>query len=251
MNTLIFLLLTFVVKFGASSPSPAFIQDEMQNPVNVLMKDLTKYHVVIFWKGPNWSAGSQAIIEGRSKESQQLKDLVKSGKLVGVVRVSIEADCKILGFFKTDSKEEAWAIVDSLPAVKEQLLTPEIYQIWGTRGMGKEIHEQLKEGKKPEKRQSLFFTLFKKGTNWKADVPEDSSKAWASRHAAAVLKWKESGSLNFYGAVDDTGPLRVMGIFSAKGLDEAKKRLGEAPAVKGGWFTADTYPCSVLEGILP
>jgi hypothetical protein len=117
--------------------------------------------------------------------------------------------------------------------------------------MGAELQKQLKEGKKPETRQSLYVSLFKKGENWKADAPEDSTKAWASRHAGAVLKWKESGSLKFYGAVDDAGPLRVMGIFSAKSPDEAKKSVGAAPSVKGGWFTASTYSCSVLEGILP
>jgi muconolactone delta-isomerase len=223
----------------------------MQNPLNVLMKDLTRYYVVIFWKGPNWSAGSNGVLEGRAKESKQLHDLVKSGKLVGLVRVTGEADCKVLGFFKTDSKDEAWAIADSVLAVKEKILTPEVYHVWGSRGMGAQLQEEMKQGKKTEKRLSMYVSLFKKGKNWKADAPEDSTKAWASRHAAAVLKWKESGSLRFYGAVDDAGPLRVMGIFSAKGLDEAKKRVGEAPSVKGEWFEASTYSCSVLDGILP
>lgn len=243
-----FALVVNVSQQSFTSPKPR--QDEMKNPVNVLGKDLTMYYVALFSKGPNWRTGGEDVLAQRAKENKQLHELVKAGKVVGLVRTTGDENYKLLVFLKTDSKDEAWALVESTLVVKEKMLTPEIYHVWGTRGMGKKLGEPVEGGKK-RKEQTYFLSLFTKGKKWTADAPDDSMKAWASRHAAGVLKLRDSGELKFYGAIDDKGPLRVMGIFAGKSLDDVKKKLNSAPMVKGEWFSADAFPCKILDGVLP
>ena len=226
-------------------------QDTVRNYGNELSKTLTKYYVTVFWKGPSWRTGTEGLLEKRAAESKDLHNLVKAGKLVGIVKTYSDPSCKLLAFFKTDTKEEVQAIAESMLIVKEKVVTPEYVEVWGTRGMGKAMREQMGDRTKRASNRTYYIGFFKKGDNWSANAPDDSIRAWAQGHAQRALEMMGTGELKFYGAIEGNNPLRVIGIYAADNLDAAKQRLAEAPSVKNGWFTAETYACSILDGVLP
>ena len=228
------------------------VQELQKRPAEMLIASLTKYYIGVFWTGPKWTASSEQEIRDRMKKNvAQIKELVKSGKLVGMAAVQDSSDCKMLVFFKTDSEQEARTIAENSYAVKEGLLRGDIHQVWGTRGLGEGLKKEMKENpKKILKKETYYLTILSKGKAWK-EKPDEKMLPLVDVHASNVLKLRESGVLKFYGAVDGSGTIRNISIVKAQSVKDVQMKLAAGDLVKNEWFSPSVYRCTIPEGTLP
>lgn len=226
-------------------------QEEQKRPAQVLLGSLTKYHVGVFWATPKWTGTSEQDIRTQmQKNMASIKDLVKSGKLLGIAAVQ-ESDCKMVVFFKTDSDEEARAIAENSYAVKQGLLRADIFLVWGTRGLGEGLQKEMKaDPKKTPKPATYYLTILSKGKAWK-ETPDENMLPLVDVHASGVMKLRESGALKFYGAVESRGPIRNISIMKGESAESVKTKLSAGELIKREWFSLAVYPCTVPEGTLP
>lgn len=249
LNMLFYVLLLVlpaltVGSLGSSLPA----QDEQQRPREKLFASLTKYHIGVLQTGPKWSSTSEKEIRDRvKKNANQLAALVKSGKLVGVAEVADISDWKLLVFFKTESEKEAREILDGTKAVKEGLLTSEVYTVWGTRGLGAGLKGEMKGGRT---KATYYLSILSKGTAWK-EKPDEDQRTFIDVHASNVLKLKDAGTLKFYGVVDGSGAIRNISIVSAQSVEDVKTKLAAGPLIQKEWFIAKVLTCRIADGTLP
>jgi hypothetical protein len=227
-------------------------QEQYKRPIEVLMGSLTKYSVGVYWKGPNWAKTSdQDIRDEMKKNTAKINVLVKAGKLVGMAAVSGESDCKMVVFFKTESEEEARAIAESSYAVKQGLLKEEIYQVWGTRGMGEGLKESLQQDpSKKANKESFYLAILSKGKKW-TEKPEGDVSRLMDEHASKVMLFRDKGVLRFYGAVSGNTAIRNISIVKGESASAVEEKLAAGNLMKMKWFSAEVYPCTLPEGTLP
>jgi hypothetical protein len=240
---------------AAEQPTVAPVQpaqEQYKRPVEVLMGSLTKYFIGVYWKGPEWTKTSEQDIRDRmNKNSANIKELVKNGKLVGMASVSEDSDCKLVVFFKTESEEEARALAESSYAVKQGLLKGEIYQVWGTRGMGEGLKEALQQDPNTKtNRESFYLAILSKGKKWTAK-PEGDMSRLVDEHASKVMLFRDKGVLRFYGAVSGNTTIRNFSIVKGESAKAVEEKLAGGDLVKMRWFSVAVYPCTVPEGTLP
>jgi hypothetical protein len=225
-------------------------QEQYKRPIEVLMGSLTKYYVGVYWKGPNWAKTSeQAIRDQMNKNTANINELVRNGKLVGMAAVSEDSDCKMVVFFKTESELEARALAESSYAVKQGLLKGEIYQVWGTRGMGEELKEALQQDPKA-KQEKFYLTILSKGKKW-TEKPDGDMSRLVDEHASKVMLFRDKGVLRFYGAVSGNTMIRNISIVKGESAKAVEEKLAAGNLVKMRWFSVAVYPCTVPEGTLP
>ena len=221
-------------------------QQKQQDPLEKLFSMLTKYYVAVYRTGPQWTGTSEKQIEERMAiQANDIKKLVKSGKLVGFVQVTDSSYIKGVAFFKGGTQKEARAIVEKGKAVKDGLLKVEVYEIAGTHGLG----AGAEKGPNNEK-TTYYLTILSKGEIW-TDQPGKDDGLMIDTHAANVIKLQESGTLRFYGAVIGTSLVRNISLVSGSSVEEVKTKLGAGPLIQKGWFTAEVYSCTIAEGTLP
>jgi uncharacterized protein YciI len=230
---------------AAGSALPA--QDEQKRPVQVLFSSLTQYHIGVFKAGPKWTSTSEKEIRALAKKNvKHLEALVKSGTLVGVAEVAEASDWKLVVFFKGESEEVAREILKGATAVKEGLLTADVYTVWGTRGLGKGLNKEMKQRNKA----TYYLTILSKGKAW-TEKPSGDQSSLVDGHASGVLKLKDTGVLKFYGAVEGSSGIRNISIVSAKSAEDVKTKLAAGPLIQKEWFDAKVLTCRIAEGTLP
>lgn len=223
------------------------VQDEQKRPVQVLFGSLTEYHVGVFKTGPKWSSASEKEIHALvKKNAKHLEALVKSGTLVGVAEVAEVSDWKLIVFFKGESEQVAREILQGATAVKEGLLTADVYTVWGTRGLGEELNKEMKQRNKA----TYYLTILSKGKAW-TEKPGADKALLVDAHASNVLKLKDAGVLKFYGAVEGSSGIRNISIVSAKSAEDVKTKLAAGPLIQKEWFVAKVLTCRIAEGTLP
>jgi len=259
MLTILFpLSLQLLLALPPAIPEPATIaplqpvQEHYKRPVEVLMGSLTKYFSVVFWKGPQWSNSSEQTIRDRMGENEaSIRELMKSGKLVGMASVSEDADCRMVLFFSGASEQDARVLAESSYAVKQGLLKGEVYLVWGTRGMGERLTKALqKDPNAKVNREPFYLTIVSKGKKWKENPDETMSKLMDD-HASKVMLYEAKGVLRFYGAVSRNTPIRNISIIKGRSAEEVQEKLAAGELIRMRWFSAEVYPCTVPEGTLP
>jgi hypothetical protein len=186
-----------------------------------------------------------------TRNRANINELVKNGKLVGMAAVSEDSDYKMVVFFKTESEQEARALAESSDAVKRGLLKGEIYQVWGTRGLGEGLKEALQQDPNTKANQENFYlTILSKGKKW-TEKPEGDMTRLMDEHASKVMLFRDKGVLRFYGAVSGNTTIRNISIMKGESAKAVEEKLAAGNLIKMKWFSAAVYPCTVPEGTLP
>lgn len=252
MYTMIVALLLFIFGVPAEAPSvpahPAVLQPASgpQETADALLASLTKYQIGLVWRGPKWTPdASGKMADHRKKHKEDIAGLVKNGTLVGSAEVVGDGDFRGVIFFKVQTPEEATTIVNGTYAVKQEFLKATVHQVWGTKGLGKELKGGISGSKK-----NYYLAVYSKGKAWRAEADEKTREQIKALQAR-VSEYLNKGVVKFYAAIDDTGPTRGVMIFSAASLGDAKKRINDGEAVKSGWFATAVYKCAVPDGVLP
>jgi hypothetical protein len=234
------------VSVYAAVPSQPPEQAKQQVPLESLFAMLTKYYVAIYRTGPQWTGESEKQVEQLMKsQTDDIKNLIKAKKLLGFVRVTDSSEVKGIIFFPERAQADVRKMVEQGAAVKSGLLKAEIYEVWGTHGLG----AGPADGSKGTK-SAHYLTVLSKGPIW-TERPSKDDGPMIDAHATNVMKLKESGTLKFYGSVGGSTPVRNVSIVSGKSAEEVKNLLAAGPLIKKGWFSAEVHPCVVVEGKLP
>jgi len=224
---------------------------EQEKAVNVLARSLSRYSAVIMWQGARWGERSaQELDQQRAKNIENVRAMVKAGTLVGAASVTGNADCKSIYFLKTESLSEAISLVGSAYSVQEELFSPEVHTVYGTKGLGEALRESPGEVTSEMPATTYYLAIYSKGDGWREEADE-VTRNLSNEHAKRILSLKESGKLKFYAVIADMGPTRAIAIFQAASLDQARAQVMNGQAVKTEWFTARVYEVTVPEGILP
>ena len=250
MRFLVIALVSFASGLYACTPAEETPSQDGKTAVQKLAAQLTKYYVGVFVHGPEWNQDADAMLEeAQEQDRQRIRELVAAGKLVGAVEVERNAEPKMVVFLKTDSQSEAWSLMNESPAVKSKFYDAQVYEVWGTRGLGTQLEGKLPEGEEATKSQ-YYLVVGRKGANWVAEPGEDTKKA-AEIHSGNVLKLHEEGTLKFFAAFSGSGDPRNMAIVTAGSQEAVEGMLAGGEAVKAGWLSYSVYPCLILDGVLP
>jgi uncharacterized protein YciI len=173
------------------SSTPGVSQQQDQAAANLFAASLTKYYVGFAHSGPKWTAEMDDVAK---QNRAYLGELVTAQKLVGAGQVTDSKDLRWILFFKSDSLNEAKAIIAAAPAVKAGRFTGEVRQTWGTKGIGAGMAEAGKtEAMTSGPKVTHFLALLKKGSKWSAEENESTRKLLQD-HIASVWKLHQDGA---------------------------------------------------------
>ena len=218
-----------------------------------LAASLTKYYLGVMRTGPKWSDSAPAEIQKLQEENEHdLADLVKAGKLVGMVKLIEPKEFWGVVFFKVETEEEVMEIAEKAPSVQRGLITIKVHKVWGTRGMGKGLQKELEE--KPGfvgKEKPYFMVAYTKGESWAVE-PNAESRALVADQTKYMWKQVKAGKLHYYAAFDNVETeVRGVSIFSADTQEEVQEIVSNGPEIKAGALEAHIFPVLIEEGILP
>lgn len=100
---------------------------------------------------------------------------------------------------------------------------------------------------KPEgdfKLMRCTLAIVKKGRNWNS-----WDKEWHDSHNLSIRKWLDSGKLKVWATATDQGNIRSCLFFNSSDGREVQSWLADDPAVKSGYYTFETHPQFLQDGI--
>jgi hypothetical protein len=212
---------------------------------------MTKYQVGVLWKGQNYSEAK--VAERIQAATDNMKNSVVEGKLVGALRVENPVDLWGMFFFKTESPDEMKSIAENSVLVKDGLLNGEVVKVWGTRGLGTGISAALKENPDSEiAAETYYMAIYRKGENWSEKSDDPVTRETTQEGMQYMFDIYKTGALRYYAAVEDvTRKARGMAIISAASADEALALAQKGPMVEKKWLTVEVTPVRILSGVLP
>lgn len=248
------LLSAFVVAVVLAVPLVTAFADGPAGPiggkpsgsVDSLARLLTKYNIAVFGKGPNFATAKPEEVKARAEGMKKsVAALVNSGMLVGAVQVHDAPDAQYIFFFKTDSLSQVTAIVNGAPNVAAGVFKPVASTVWGTRGLGKKYKANVTT------KEDLHMVILSKGASWR-DQNDAETREKVSEATDYVWNGYKNGNVRFFAMPDDkASTIRLLLIGKGKSLKNVADAVNATTTVKSGWFKADVFKVTVLEGILP
>jgi uncharacterized protein len=148
--------------------------------------------------------------------------------------------------FKVESLERARAIAVKDPTILEHRNTIDVHAWDGPAGIGDEYARLHRlDPKTPENMQvHPFCMLFR-------DKEKKVNRESLSLHERYVQKLRADGKLSAAGRVSGDDELAGMIVFRAIPMEEAKRLLGDDPAVKAGVFRVEYHQWWSSDHVLP
>ena len=214
--------------------------------VDSLARLLTKYNIAVFTKGPNFATSTPEQMKERAAGfKKSVAVLVESGTLVGAVQVHDAPEAQYIYFFKTESLDQVSAIASGAPNVAAGVFKPVVSTVWGTRGLGKKYRADAKT------KEDLHMVIFSKGSSWR-DQNDAETREKVSEATDYVWNAYKNGGVRFFAMPEEKAAnIRLLIIGKGKSLKNVADAVNATTSVKSGWFKAEVFKVTVLEGILP
>jgi len=231
--------LTTVISFLLLLASLSFAQQK-EAPLR-----LVQFQMAIMRKGPKWDSTTQR--DRNLIHEQHLGNvisLLNSGK--AIIAGPFDDNSDIAGIFilRAPSTDDAKAWVESDPAVKAGLMTPEIHPWWS--------QDIFRKANMPLQMNTVYLGFLKKGPNRKeGDEKDPAIQELQKAHLANINHLAETKKLIAAGPFGDDGVLRGIFVFRVASLQEAQDLCATDPMVKIGRLVVDLHPWNVPEGVLP
>jgi uncharacterized protein YciI len=217
--------------------APARAPTEAQEP----KYEMGTFYLCLLIKPANFSAASapQGLVQDHIKHAQ---GLLASGK--AVIAGPFMDGSRIAGLFVLNvaSPEEARAIEQADPFVKDGGFSVEVLKWWAAKGIMKPAP--------PSKMATYYFGFLKHGPKWTAEKTPETEKLQAA-HMANINAMAKTGKLVIAGPFENGGDYAGVYIFKVGSIDEAKTLAESDPAIKAGRLVAEVHPWMVAEGSLP
>lgn len=204
--------------------------------------EMGTFYVCLLIKPANFKLSQvpQQLIQNHLKHVQ---GLIASGK--AAIAGPFGDDTRIAGLFviNASSPEEARAIEEADPLVKEGGLSVEVLKWWAAKGI-------MKPPAQPFKHVTYYFTFLRRGPKWTAEKTPETENLQAA-HMANINAMAKTGKLVIAGPFEKAGEYAGVFIFKVASLDEAMALAESDPAVKAGRLKVDVHPWLIAEGSLP
>jgi uncharacterized protein YciI len=206
---------------------------------------LIEFQMAIMKKGPKWQSMAEA--EKNQVLHQHLRNviaLLQSGK--AVIAGGFGGESEVGGVFvlRAASIEEAKSWIDTDPAVKAELMVPEMHP-W----FSEDIYQKASA---PLSWNTLYFGFLRKGPNRKeGDDKTAEVQELQKAHLANINRLAETKKLVMAGPFGDGGELRGVFVFRVESLKEAQELAATDPMIKIDRLKIDLHPWQIPAGILP
>ena len=204
--------------------------------------EMGTFYVCLLIKPSNSSAGqpSQQVVQSHFKHVQ---GLIANGK--AAIAGPFGDDTRVAGVFvlNASSPEEARAMEEADPLVKDGGFSVEVLKWWAAKGI-------MKPPAQPLKQTTYYFSFLRRGPKWTAEKTPETEKLQAA-HMANINAMAKTGKLVIAGPFENAGQYAGVFVFKVGSLDEAKALAESDPAVKAGRLVADVHPWLVFQGSLP
>jgi uncharacterized protein YciI len=201
--------------------------------------DMGRMQVVLLSKVAGWKGDENSVVEAQKKF---LRDLVESGGVALAGEILGEDQLKAVLVFKTESKDEAIAKAQALPAVQSGMLTADVITWFAARNL-------ITPPNKPLTRSNYIFGVFVRGPKWTPEVT-DATKKIQEGHLANITRLYKEGKVVLAGPFDGGGEKRGILIFKVDSIAEADALAATDPAVMAGRLKIDLHRWSVPAGML-
>jgi uncharacterized protein YciI len=178
----------------------------------------------------------------RDEHRAYIKSLLETGKAVIAGPFSETGEVIGVAIFKTDTAEEAKALVDADPMAKAGYFAIEMHPWWAA--------EVMKKPALPLKMTTAYFAFLARGPKWTAEKTPQTEELQKA-HLANINRLAEMKKLVVAGPFGDNGELRGICVFKVASLEEAKTLAETDPAVQAGRLAIELRTWTVPEGILP
>lgn len=204
--------------------------------------EMGTFYVCLLIKPSNAPSGppSQQLVQGHFKHVQ---GLIASGK--AAIAGPFGDDARIAGVFVLNAAtpDEARAMEEADPLVKEGGFSVEVLKWWAAKGI-------MKPPAQPLKQTTYYFTFLRRGPKWTAEKTPETDKLQAA-HMANINALAKTGKLVIAGPFENAGDYAGVFVFKVSSLDEARALAESDPAIKAGRLVADVHPWLVFQGSLP
>jgi uncharacterized protein YciI len=206
---------------------------------------LVQFQMAILKKGAKWNTTEQP--QKNSILHQHLRNIVsllQSGKAIIAGPFGDDTDLAGIFIFRAASIEEAKTLVDADPAVKAELITPEMHP-WFSQDI-------FKKATMPLRMSTVYLVFLKKGPNRKeGDDKNPEIQELQRQHIANIERLAAEHKLVVAGPFGDDGELRGIFVFRVDSLKEAQDLCASDPMVKIHRLRVEVHPWQVPEGVLP
>jgi uncharacterized protein YciI len=231
--------IVFAVTFALCVSSTLFAQPKSEHK-------LVQFQMAILKKGPAWDA--MKVEDRNSILQQHLKNvlaLLDSGKLVIAGPFDDIRDLAGIFIFRTESADEAKALVDTDPGVKAGLMVAEMHPWWSEDIFQKAVTD-------PFKMEPVYFGFLKKGPNRKdGDDQKPEIQELQKAHIANIVRLANMKKMVMAGPFGDDGELRGIFVFRVASMKEAQDLAGTDPMIKIDRLRIDLHPWHVPVGVIP
>jgi len=203
--------------------------------------EMGTFYLCLLIKPPNFSA-AQATEQLVQSHFKHVQGLLASGK--AAIAGPFGDDTRIAGVFvlNASSPEEARAMEEADPLVKEGGFSVEVLKWWAAKGIMKPAPLT--------KMATYYFSFLRRGPKWTPEKTPETEKLQAA-HMANINAMAKTGKLVIAGPFENGGDYAGVFVFKVGSLDEAKALAESDPAIKAGRLVADVHPWLVAEGSLP
>lgn len=196
------------------------------------------YQAVLLLVGPDWSPTETPAVQAHR---EYLAGLLRSGR--AVIGGSFTGDGKAQGFYVlTGTAEEAKAIAEADPAVKDRRYAVEHLQWMGPEGW-------FQKPSDPSQTETIYFGFLVAGPNTAAVSPEEQKQLMAG-HLGHMNEQATIGKLVMAGPLVKAAPRRGLIAYRVPTMAEAVERASADPMVKAGRMKPELYEWKVPKGIL-
>ena len=203
--------------------------------------EMGTFYICLLVKPPNFSA-SQASQKLFQSHFNHVKGLLASGK--AAIAGPFGDDTRIAGLLvlNASSPEEARALEEADPLVKEGGFSVEVLKWWAAKGIMKPVQ--------PTNMVTYYFSFLRRGPKWTPEKTPETEKLQAA-HMANINAMAKTGKLVIAGPFENGGDYAGVFVFKVGSLEEAKALAESDPTVKAGRLVAETHPWMVAQGSLP
>jgi uncharacterized protein YciI len=201
-------------------------------------------------RGEKWTADktpeTARIQEGHMANIRRMAGL---GKLVAAGPMGDDGDLRGIFIFRGASLDEAKQLSAEDPAIKVGRLKIELFEWWGSKGIGAKYAEEAKKGS-PDKIQMVqhFLGLYRRGDKSAAEIEKQQQQL---AHLWHLRKQMDTGKILAAGPFGGDNDLLGVVVLQAATLDEARALADQDPGVKSGLLKIELHPWWVAKGVMP
>jgi uncharacterized protein len=203
-------------------------------------------------RGATWTGQkSPELTRLQEGHMANINRMANLGKLIAAGPMGDDGNLRGIFVFRGVSLEEAKQLCGEDPMLKSGHLKIEVYEWWGSKGIGVKYAEEAKKTS-PDKipMVKIFLGLFTIGDN-QATATTSETQQLQLGHLWHLRKLMDAGKIVAAGPVSNNSDIRGIMVLQTETLQEARAIANQDPMVKAGRLKVELHPWWVSKGVMP